>query len=187
MGLFVLVAYLLFGLAIVGIPVYRLETIKYKEYHNVCWENWNKAEEFSELHLCRNPSMRDRYRDFTKCEEITRSLLVTPQECAFRTWWDQFFLVKWFEVGAKNVSGIYASLSGGWYVYLLCTILCVVFVWTWVNSRAKLQDRREERAHQRNLLQQYSREFGYRSSRDENSGRFLLQKANGGERRRLRN
>lgn len=191
MAWLVFIAYSFVTIALVSIPIYRLETIKYKEYHNVCWDNWNKAEEFSELHLCRNPSMRDRYRDFTKCEEIARSLLVKPEECAYRVWWGQFFLVKWFEVAIVNVAGIYASLSGGWYVYLLCTILGVVFVWTWVNSRARLQDRREERVHQHKLLQQFSRQLGYREEGDEDDeGLITLPRRktiDDGQRRRMRN
>jgi hypothetical protein len=157
--------------AIASIPIYRLETIKYKQFYEKCYEEWNTAQELTELHICRNPSMRDRYRKYVKCDETRMGLIVTPKECALGVWWHQFFLVKFFESTQSTASGIYETLSGTWYIYLLCAILCVVFVWTWVNSRARLQDRREERIHQNELLTRIEGQIGYRNG----GNRYVLQ------------
>jgi len=127
--------------AAAGIPWYRYETIKYKQFYEDCYDDWNRAQEFSELHICRNPSMRDRYRKFVKCDETVRNLIITPRDCAFGVWWNQFILVKASFFLQMAIEDLYGALAGTWYIYLLCTLLCVVFIWTWVNSRAKLQDR----------------------------------------------
>lgn len=163
--------------AIVGIPFYRNETIKYKQIVEDCHEDWFRAQEFSELHICKNPAMRDRYRNYIKCDETKRSLIISPKDCAFSVWWDQFILVRAAISVHSSWGDTYSAVAGTWYIYLLCAVLSVVFVWTWVNSRAKLQDRREERAHQSNLLRQWSNQFGHRQQLPAfgEDSRYMLQ------------
>lgn len=147
-------------IAIVSLPFYRIETIKYKQILEDCREDWSRAQELSELYICKNPVMRDRYRDYIKCDQTKRSLIISPEDRAFGVWWDQFFLVRAAIFLQEIFTDSYQALVGTWYIYLLCMVLSVVFVWSWVSSGAKLQDRREERAHQSNLLRQWSDQFG---------------------------
>lgn len=152
---------ILMALAVIGIPWYRLETIRYTEIYNGCYESWEKDQELDGLHICSIPAMRERYRGRVDCEGAKKSTLLDPRDCAYRQWCATFWPVKTF-------NQLYESLSGTWYVYALTSLLLVVLVYTWVNSRASVEKRRLELKEQREMFREFSNQFLPRASARKN-------------------
>ena len=133
---------------ILGVPLYRLEIIRYKDIYQGCYDNWEKDKELSNLNICSDPEFRERFKNRVNCEGASKSSFTSPKECAFVGWWLTFTPIV-----------LYRDISRSWYMYILVTILLIVFVLTWVSSNAKVKIRKEELRTQSRIFRKFSNQM----------------------------
>lgn len=152
-------------LAIVCIPWYRLEMIRYTELRTDCYESWIKDRELNNLDICSVSESRERFKDRVDCDGAKKNVLLKPYNCAYRKWCETFFPVVFFR-------DIYYSLAGTWYIYGLTASLLLVICYTLIISRTSLEKRKLELRAQSDMYREFSSKF---VSRDHERRHYLKQ------------